>query len=165
MQGVFQRLLSKLASFMPGGFKLRPFLHRLRGVSLGRNVWISQYVHLDELHPEAITIGADCTIGLRTTIFAHLYWGAKRGGAEVGPVVIEDEVYVGPHCVILPNVHIGRGSVIQAGTVVSRNVPPGVLWGPPPAGPLGAVTTPLTSKVQYRQFVQGLRPIRKGETS
>jgi acetyltransferase-like isoleucine patch superfamily enzyme len=159
----FQRLLSKLAFLMPGGFRLRPFLHRCRGVHIGSNVWISQYVHLDELHPEAITIGANSTIGLRTTIFAHLYWGSRQDGGHVMPVHIEEDVYIGPHCVILPNVRIGKGAVVQAGTVVSRNVPPGVLWGPPAAGPLGKVTIPLTDKVTYRQFLAGLRPYRKAK--
>ena len=160
-KSICQRILSKLALFIPGGSRFRPFLHRCRGVHIGTNVWISQYVHLDELHPEAITIGANSTIGLRTTVFAHLYWGSKRDPGHVMPVHIEEDVYIGPHCVILPNVRIGKGSVIQAGTVVSRNVPPGVLWGVAAAGPLGKVTIPLTDKVAYRQFIEGLRPYRK----
>ena len=162
LQSMYQRFLAKLAFVMPGGFRLRPFLHRCRGVNIGPNVWISQYVHIDELHPEAITIGGNSTIGLRTTVTAHLYWGSKRDGGHVMPVCIEEDVYIGPHCVILPSVRIGKGSVIQAGTVVSRNVPPGVLWGPPAAGPVGRVTNPLTNRVSYRQFVEGLRPYRKG---
>jgi hypothetical protein len=41
---------------VPGGYRLRPFLHRMRGVKIGKNVWISQYVYIDELHPDAVTI-------------------------------------------------------------------------------------------------------------
>ncbi|MDH6228193.1 acetyltransferase-like isoleucine patch superfamily enzyme [Streptomyces sp. MJP52] len=40
------------------------------------------------------------------------------------PVVIEDEVWIGGNAVVLPGVRIGRGPVIGAGGVVSRDVPP-----------------------------------------
>jgi maltose O-acetyltransferase len=43
------------------------------------------------------------------------------------PVVIEDGVWIGARCTILPGVTIGAGSVISAGMVVSRDVPPDTL--------------------------------------
>jgi acetyltransferase-like isoleucine patch superfamily enzyme len=132
-------------------------------VTIGHNVWISQLVHIDELHPEAVSIGDNCTIGLRTSIFTHFYWGPRRNG-DYGYVAIEDNVYIGPHCLILPNVRIGEGAVIKGGSVVTRNVPPGVYWGPPSAGPLGHVNVPLTPEHSYKEFVQGLRPFRKRES-
>lgn len=161
LNNVYQRTLHKIASVAPGGYSLRPWLHRLRGVKVGHNVWISQYVYIDELHPDAVTIEDNCTIGLRTSIFTHFYFGPKRSNAPVGPVVIERDVFIGPHCVILPNVRIGRGAVIKAGTVVSRNVPPGVMYGLPSPEPLARVTVPLTNEHSYEEFVRGLRPIRK----
>ncbi|RLB76932.1 MAG: acyltransferase, partial [Deltaproteobacteria bacterium] len=68
------RVLHKLSVILPGGYTIRPGLHRLRGVRIGKNVWISQKVYIDELHPKAVSIGDNCTIGLRTSIFTHLYW-------------------------------------------------------------------------------------------
>ena len=153
---MFARLLHKLAFVAPGGASLRPWLHRLRGVKLGKNVWIAQLVYIDELHPSDVTIGDNCTIGLRTSIFTHFYWGPKRPTND-GKVIIEKNVFVGPHCIILPNVRIGEGAVIRAGTVVSRNVPPRVLWGTPSADILGIATVPLTPDHSYDQFVRGLR--------
>ena len=158
---LWNRLLHKIAYTMPGGDKCRPFLHRLRGVKIGENVWISQYVYIDELHPEAVTIGRNCSLGLRSSIFTHFYWGPRRSTEQASPVVIEEDVFVGPHCVILPNVIIGRGSVIKAGSVVTGHVPPHTFWGPPPSGPLAQVTVPLTAAHEYDQFLQGLRPLRK----
>jgi acetyltransferase-like isoleucine patch superfamily enzyme len=157
---IFQRILNKFAAAIPGGYWLRPRLHRVRGVKIGENVWISQYVYIDELHPEAVTIGNNCTIGLRVSIFSHFYYGPKRSIEHAGPVVIEDDVFIGPHCVILPNVRIGRGAVIKAGTVVTHNVPPGVFWGSPPAAPLARVGVPMTPQYTYEEFVSGLKPIR-----
>ena len=39
------------------------------------------------------------------------------------PVVLEDEVWIGSHVVILPGVRIGHGAVIGAGSVVTRSIP------------------------------------------
>jgi galactoside O-acetyltransferase len=40
------------------------------------------------------------------------------------PIVIEDKVWIGSNAVVLPGVRIGYGSVVGAGSVVSRDVPP-----------------------------------------
>jgi acetyltransferase-like isoleucine patch superfamily enzyme len=124
---------------------------------MGRGVWLGLFVSIDELHPEALTIGHNCTIGIRTTILTHFYWGPAHPVSN-GRVVIEDDVFIGPHCVILPNVRIGQGAVIQAGTVVTRNVPAGTLWGSESAGPMGVVTVPLTGRNHYSEFLRGLKP-------
>ena len=149
--------LGRLAMVCPGGARIRPRLHRWRGARIGRNAWIGLFVFIDELHPEALSVGDNCTIGIRTTILTHFYWG-PRLPASNGAVVIEDDVFIGPHCVILPNVRIGEGAVIQAGTVVTRNVPPRTLWGAAAAGSLAEITVPLTSRGGYASFLRGLRP-------
>jgi galactoside O-acetyltransferase len=46
---------------------------------------------------------------------------------QKAPVVIEDEVWIGSHVVILPGVRIGQGAVIGAGSVVSRSIPPNAI--------------------------------------
>lgn len=165
LKNIYQRILHKIAMVAPGGSTIRPNLHRMRGVKIGSDVWISQYVYMDENHPEAITIGANSSIGLRVSIFTHFYWGPRRPPSAAGPVIIEEDVFVGPHCVILPNVRIGRGAVIKAGTVVSRDVPPGMMWGNPNPEALGRATIPLTAQTSYEEFVAGLRPIRKRPAS
>jgi len=120
----FKRFLNRVTYFIPGGYTLRPLIHRLRGVQIGRNVWISQYVYIDELHPEAVIIGDNSSIGLRTSIFTHFYWGPRKHSEHARKVHIDENVFIGPHCVILPSVHVGKGAVIQAGTIVSHDIPP-----------------------------------------
>ncbi|QTA89997.1 acyltransferase [Desulfonema magnum] len=154
-----KKLFAKIAFFAPGGFTFRPWLHRARGVQMGENVWISQYVYIDEVHPENVIIKDNVGIGLRSTIFAHFYWGKYKPGKRVGKVVIEKNVYIGAHCVILHDVTIGEGSVIAAGSVINKNVPPGVLYGPPSASPLARVTRPLIKGVSHKEFLSGLRKL------
>jgi acetyltransferase-like isoleucine patch superfamily enzyme len=154
-----QRFLNRIAYIAPGGYSLRPSLHRRRGVKMGRNVWISLYVYMDELHPEVISIGDNCTIGLRTSIFTHFYWGPRRTNDGFKPVTIGANTFIGPHCVILPGVNIGEGCVIKAGSVLTRNVPPGMFMGPPNPEPLGRVTVPLTPLHEYDEFLKGLQPL------
>lgn len=160
IRNIFNRVLHKIAQIIPGGFSIRPMLHRIRGAKIGRNVWISHAVYLDELHPEAVTIGDNSSIGMRTSIITHLYWGPRKEG-QYGEVIIGKDVFIGPHCLILPNVRIGEGAVIRGGTVVTRNIPPHTFWSPPRAEAVANVTVPLTPGHKYEEFVKGLRPIRQ----
>ena len=155
------RLLAKFALIAPGGYTLRPWLHKKRGVNIGKDVWISQFVYIDEVHPENITIEDNATIGLRSIIFAHFYSGDYEPGKKVGKVKIEKDVYIGPNCVIFHDVTIGAGSVIAAGSVVSKNIPPGILYGPPSGTSIARVKNPLVKgkNMDYKNFLLGLEKI------
>lgn len=161
MRGFIKRALGKLAMVVPGGYTLRPWLHKMRGVQIGTNVWISQLVYIDEIHPEKVVIKDNVTIGLRCTIFAHFYLGNYSSNTKVGKVVIEEGAFIGPNCTILQDVTIGKGSVVTAGSVVTKNIPPGVLCGPSPSGPLARITHPLVKdgKVNYGNFLFGLKKL------
>ena len=49
---------------------------------------------------------------------------ARQGFDSVKPVLIEDDVWIGARVIILPGVTIGKGSIIGAGAVVAKNIPP-----------------------------------------
>ena len=51
--------------------------------------------------------------------------GLPRPVVPTGPVVIEDDVWIGPGCMIFKGVHIGAGSFIEPGSVLTVDVPPG----------------------------------------
>lgn len=163
LPGLINRTFCWLAFIAPGGYSVRPTLHRWRGMRIGRRVWLSQLVYLDVVYPQAITIGNNVTIGLRTTIYTHFHWGPARPKDGWKPVEIEDDVFIGPHCVVLPGVRIGKGAVIKAGSVLTRNIPPFILWGDGGGHPLAEVTVPLTPDHEYDDFVKGLRPFKKAQ--
>ena len=50
-----------------------------------------------------------------------------------GPIVIEDNVWIGEMVCILPNVKIGKGSIIGANAVVTKDIPAHALAGGNPA--------------------------------
>jgi acetyltransferase-like isoleucine patch superfamily enzyme len=52
---------------------------------------------------------------------------------DVAPVVIEDDVWIGNNCLIMKGVRIGRGAVVAAGSVVTKDVPPCTIVGGNPA--------------------------------
>jgi acetyltransferase-like isoleucine patch superfamily enzyme len=67
----------------------------------------------------------------------HTPWEETRTGVTVGT-----NVWVGANCVLLPGVTIGDNSLIAAGSVVSRDVPPNEIWGGVPARKLKDVPAP-----------------------
>jgi len=58
----------------------------------------------------------------------------RRKGDEFAlPITIKDDVWIGGSAIILPNVTIGRGSVVGAGSVVTKNIPPNSKYAGNPA--------------------------------
>ncbi|MEM7601390.1 MAG: acyltransferase [Verrucomicrobiota bacterium] len=54
-------------------------------------------------------------------------------GFETKPVIIEDDVWLGLNVIVMPGARIGRGSVVAAGSVVTKDIPPMVVAGGMPA--------------------------------
>ncbi len=77
-----------------------------------------------------VHIGARALFGPGVHIYTALHplsVAERRGGLESGrPVVVEDDVWVGGGAILCPGVRIGAGTVIGAGSVVTRSVPAGV---------------------------------------
>jgi len=63
------------------------------------------------------TVMHDCSVGDFTTLAPH--------ALLLGHVTVEEECYIGAKATILPGLRVGRGSVVGAGAVVTKDVPPG----------------------------------------
>ena len=91
-------------------------------LSFGNNVFLNQGVRI--ACSREINIGDNTHIGDETVILDNDYHGLASSPAKVEPVRIESDVWLGTRVVLLRGVTIGRGSVVGAGAVVTRSIPP-----------------------------------------
>lgn len=86
-----------------------------------------------------VTIGNNCCTGQGTIITAliHNFEDTNKRineqGVSVKPIVIEDDVMIGANASIMPGVKIGTHSIVAAGAVVTKDVPPHSLVAGVPA--------------------------------
>jgi acetyltransferase-like isoleucine patch superfamily enzyme len=154
LPGLRNRILQILARVAPGATSTRVRLNRWRGVNIGKGVWIGYDSIIETSHPHLVTICDRVAIGIRVTIIAH--------NREQQGVVIEEDAAVGAGAIVLPNVTIGHGSIVTAGSVVTKSVPPKTMVQGNPARPIAMVEVPLGLDVSLKEFAKGLRPIRQG---
>jgi acetyltransferase-like isoleucine patch superfamily enzyme len=152
-RGIRNRLLQILALHAPGAETLRVRLHRGRGVQIGQGCFIGAGAIIETLRPELVTIGSGVSIGIRSVILGHGHDGSKA------PVRIEDHAFLGPGVIVLPNVTIGYGAVVNAGSVVTRSVPALTMVQGNPATPVARCGVPLGTQTAMRDFYRQLKRI------
>jgi heptaprenylglycerol acetyltransferase len=145
------RILQHMARILPGAQTLRVALHRARGVKIGNNVWIGYDVILDTSRPFLITLEDNCALSMRVTIVAHF-----RGATGVK---IERDAFIGPGAIILPDVVVGHGAVVTAGSVVTRSVAPMTVVQGNPAVPVARCGIPLGPDITLKEFSKRLLPV------
>lgn len=155
------------ASLLPAGGagELRAKLLRLSGATIGPGTKIHGPLKLTgpALWGQHLHVGANCDIGAHCLLdlSEHLTLGdhvtldpgvmiltstheldfpAHRAGKPVlNPVTIGDGVWLRARAVILPGVKIGAGALIEAGSVINRDVEPNTRFGGIPAAKLGSL--------------------------
>ena len=86
-----------------------------------------------------VTIGSHVNLaqGITVTALNHNFEDTNKRideqGISANPVIIEDDIWIGANAVILPGVTIGHHSVVAAGAVVTKDVPPHSLVAGVPA--------------------------------
>jgi acetyltransferase-like isoleucine patch superfamily enzyme len=112
------------AMWLPGSF-LREFFNRLRGVTIGKKVWIGPGAVLGQ-HPFLLTIKDRVIISGGVKILTHDTSFTLVGGKDLtGEIIIGNNVHLGENAVILPGVHIGDNCVVGANTLVNKDIAPG----------------------------------------
>jgi heptaprenylglycerol acetyltransferase len=161
LTGFMNRILQSMARSLPGAFTWRVWAHRMRGVKIGRNVHIAWDVTIETAYPQWVSIGDNVQLGVRCLILAHIHsLPPKRNELQsYFSVSIEDDAYIGPASIILPNVRIGRGAVVTAGSVVTRSVPPMTMVQGNPAKPVARCGIPLTWDTPIKKFYASLKPL------
>lgn len=131
VRAFFNRVLHSVARYMPLIPAWRVALHRLRGVAIGKRVFIGVEVFLDDATPSAITIEDDVTIIAQTSILGHTYYPPHFYGVlgdelqrEGAKTTIRRGAYLGLRSTVLAGVTIGEFAIVGAGSVVTKDVPP-----------------------------------------
>ena len=117
-------------------FSLIPPFYTTGGESIrvGRNVFINQNCTMYDLG--GIDIADDVMIGPNVSIITSghpLEPSQRRAFVIARPIVIERSVWIAAGATIIGGVTVGENSVVAAGSVVTRDVPPGTLVGANPA--------------------------------
>ena len=134
----------------------RRCLYRLAGMKIGIGTSIHMGLHL--YNPHNISIGDDTVIGEQTVLDGrdtlrignHVAFatGVKIYNSQHDihslsfqavskPVIVDDYVFIGPSAIILPGVHIGKGAVVGAQAVVTKDVPSESIVAGVPAREIG----------------------------
>lgn len=109
-------------------------------LAIGNNSGISNV--MIQCH-KAISIGNNVNIGagcmVFDTDFHSTLWQVRRNRDEdaqrcaTAPVTIGDDVFIGARCIIGKGITIGNKAMVAAGSVVTKSIPQGELWGGAPA--------------------------------
>lgn len=112
-------------------------------LSVGSNTYIQSGCTLNAF-VGSIIIGANCMIAPRCafTPYQHNYVDVDRPIREQsftsrGDIVVEDDVWLGLNVCVMDGVTIGKGAIIGAGAVVTKDVPPYAIAGGVPARVIG----------------------------
>lgn len=151
----FEVYLLHLAGCIPS-HHLRRIIYRAGGIKIGKGSTIHMGARFYD--PRNIFIGDDSLIGEvavldgrdKLVIGNHVAFATgvmifnsqheindENFSPSSAPVLIEDYVFVGPRVVIQPGVRIGKGAIVAAGAVVTKDVPPFAIVGGVPAKIIG----------------------------
>ncbi|MES2461274.1 MAG: acyltransferase [Armatimonadota bacterium] len=168
-------LLQPIISTLPYMMLLRTrtWLYRLSGLRIGQGTVILGTLRL--WGKNTLTVGRYCTINTPCAINLdadvvlgdNVYIGndvliltvthqvgnqyCRAGTAEAYPVRIEDGVWIAARATILPGITIGAGSIVAAGAMVTKNVPPHTLVAGVPAVPRRSL--PIEEEISVRPLL------------
>lgn len=99
-------------------------------IHIADDCYIGPHVLLQSWRGGKILIGNHVMIARGVSFYGSNHISSRidipmKHQSEVGRgIVIEDDVWIGAHAIVLDGVHIGRGTIIAAGAVVNRDAPP-----------------------------------------
>lgn len=107
------------------------------GIEIGSHVCINHHTTISGRGMlkigNFVMIGQNCSIQTGGHAFSAYSKPMMFQGQVPGPIVIEDDVWLGANVVVLPNIKIARGAIIGANAVVTKDVPEFAVMGGVPA--------------------------------
>lgn len=134
---------------------IHSFLHRVQlsagkgaELTIGEDTFINNGVVLSAR--ERVSIGARCQIAPHVIAMDCDFHGVDdRSESPTAPIIVEDDVWLATRSILLKGVRVGRGSVVAAGAVVTKDVPPYTLVAGVPARPIRSLTPPAGAEPQH----------------
>lgn len=151
----FELFIVRIIGFIPCSFT-RKLVYRAAGVKIGKG----SHIHMGAqfFYPAGVEIGAGTIVGQNVFLDGRdklrvgdnvdiasdvmIYNSEHDINSEdfraiCAPVEIDDYVFIGPRAIILPGIHIGKGAVVAAGAVVTKDVSEFAIVGGVPAVVIG----------------------------
>ncbi len=131
---------------------------KVLGVKMGKNVLISTKKWSTE--PWLITIGNN--VQVTKDVYFHTHGGAHVARSLYpdfdcfGPIVVEDDAYIGSGSHIMPGVTIGRGCLVAAGSVVTKSIPPHSVFAGNPARYICSVAEYIEKNLPFNAGTAGM---------
>lgn len=144
-KGIYMRLCK------PMGLEYADYLRRHGGFfHIGRDTFINAGANTTD--PAYVYIGNNCTLS-DCTLLGHdgvvrilnNAYGKKLD--SVGKIEILDNSFIGHQAVVMPGVTIGPNSIVAAGSIVTKDVPSGEIFGGVPAKKIG-LTVDLVARLE-----------------
>lgn len=112
-----------------------------KNITFGENVFVNASCHFQD--QGGITIGDNVLIGHQVVLASlnHDMRPKYRENLYPGEIIIKDDAWIGSNATVIKGITIGEGSVVAAGSVVTKNVPPYTIVGGNPAKVIKEIET------------------------
>ena len=104
------------------------FFKYFYGMEISDGVLLSSKCNLDKTNPKGIFIGEESYIAFGATVLSHDYSRSVKTDTKIGK-----KCFIGAKSIILPGVKVGDNSIVAAGAVVTKDVPPNTIVAGNPA--------------------------------
>ena len=124
-------------------------------------VMMGAVINIGAVIGEGTMVDMNAVVGARGILGKNVHLGACSVVAGVleppsaTPVIVEDDVVIGANCVILEGVRIGKGAVVAAGSVVTKDVEPGAVVAGSPAKVVKMKDEKTAGKTQLMDDLRG----------
>lgn len=104
------------------------------GMTIGDDVWLPASTWIDVSHCYLVSIGDHCGFGEECLLLCHdAQMDEFLDIARLGRVTIHESCHLGARCIVLPGVEIGPRTIVGAGSVINKSLPPDTVCAGNPA--------------------------------
>jgi acetyltransferase-like isoleucine patch superfamily enzyme len=158
-------LIIKVKIRISRGESLSQVFRDYYGVSIGNNVRFTGIPKWGS-EPYLIEIGDNVTITQDVSFNTHdggvgLFRNEYPGINVFGRIKIGNNVFIGSHCIILPDIEIGNNVIIGAGSVITKNIPSNCVAVGAPAVAIKNIEDYRKSALEKAMYVRETDPIKR----